>query len=430
VKAVVEKSDGLLGTVEVPGDKSISHRAAIVSALAEGTSLVKGYCPSVDCASTLDCLRALGVEVRAVDEEVTIVGRGGAGFERPRAPLDAGNSGTTMRLLAGALAGRGTTATITGDESLRSRPMLRILEPLAIMGARVGSSEGGRPPLTLQGGSLSGIDYRMQVPSAQVKSAVLLAGLGANGPTIVRETVKTRDHTERMLACVGIRVTVDGLSVGVEPGVPRAVQMDVPGDLSSAAFLVAAGLLCPDSGITLRSVGLNPTRMGFLELLRRMEAPLSVALDPVVAWEPRGDIMARSGELKAIELDAEDVALAIDEIPLIALLATQARGRTVISGARELRVKESDRISGTVSGLGAMGARITEIEDGMVIQGPSRLRGAVVSSAGDHRLAMMLALAGLVADGRTEVEGWEWADISYPGFAEVLESVGGRIETG
>jgi 3-phosphoshikimate 1-carboxyvinyltransferase len=428
---VVERSEQLEGTIAVPGDKSISHRAAVVAGLADGSSLIRGMSAAADCESTLSCLEALGVRVRrgtGPGDPISIEGRGKSGFRQPDRELDAGNSGTTMRLLAGALAPHPITVRITGDESLRRRPMRRIIEPLTMMGANVTAGDDeGHAPLTVDGGPLSGIEYSMPVASAQVKSSILLAALGASGPTTIVERVRTRDHTERMLKRAGVGVEVRGLSVKVEPGTPLAMQLDVPGDFSSAAFLMVAALLCPGSRVAIRSVGLNPTRIGFLNILRRMEAPVSIALEGVDSWEPRGDLVARSGSLLPIDVDAEDVALAIDEIPLVALLATQAEGRTVISGAAELRLKESDRIGGTVAGLRAMGGDVRETEDGMVIEGPCRLRGAVVSSARDHRIAMMLALAGMIADGRTMIGDWEWTDISYPGFAEVLEGIGGRI---
>lgn len=431
MKAVISKAGGRLeGDLRVPGDKSISHRAAIVGALSSGMSRVTGFSRAGDCESTLACLEALGVKVARSDVEVTIEGRGGRGFLQPGGALDAGNSATTMRLVAGAVAAQPLDVTITGDRSLLGRPMDRVIEPLVLMGAGIAAGDSeGHPPLRIRGGNLRGLDYSPPVASAQVKSAVLLAGIGAAGATTVREKVRTRDHTERMLRRAGAEVVVDGLSVSVEPGVPAAVDVDVPGDFSSAAFIIAAALVCPGSRVRIRGVGLNPTRIGFLEIIRRMGATVSVALDGTDAWEPRGDILVRHGELTAADIDPEDVSLAIDEIPLVALLATQAGGRTSIRGAGELRHKESDRISGTVEGLATLGARVSETPDGMVIEGPIDLVGASVTPRGDHRLAMMFAVAGLAARGNTLVEEWEWTEISYPGFLEVLEGIGGNVDT-
>ena len=414
----------MTGEVVVPGDKSISHRAAIIGALARGTSLIRGYSPAADCESTLRALEELGVDVRRRGAEIRVKGAAGASLREPDSPVDTGNSGTTMRLLAGAVASMPISVTFTGDDSLRRRPMNRVIEPLSLMGARVTSSdEEGHPPLLLRGGKLRGIEYSPRVASAQVKSAVMLAGLAASGPTSVNELVRTRDHTERVLEATGIEVTVNGLTVTVQPGVPLAVEIDVPGDFSSAAFVLAAAAIVPGSDVLVRSVGLNPTRTGFLGLLERMGADLEVTLESE-DWEPRGSVRARYAPLRAVELSAEDVASAIDEITLIALLATRAQGRTRITGASELRLKESDRIAGTVTGLAALGARVEETRDGVEVEGPCELEGTEVAAGGDHRLAMMLAIAGLVAEGRTVVDGWEWTTVSYPGFEKVLERLG------
>jgi 3-phosphoshikimate 1-carboxyvinyltransferase len=307
--------------------------------------------------------------------------------------------------------------------------MDRIIEPLSAMGADITASDAdGHPPLQVKGGKLKGIEYRSPVPSAQVKSAILLAGLGASGTTTVVEPVPTRDHTERMLGRASIKIKREGASVTVQPGVPEAQDLDIPGDISSAAFLIAAALLCPDSDITVASVGLNPTRTAFLELLRKMGAVIDTTLDDTDDWEPSGSIRVRHGQLSAIELGPQEVAGCIDEVTLVALLATQAEGETRIRGAGELRHKESDRIRSTVDALGALGAKIEETGDGMVIRGPTSLDGTGVSAGGDHRIAMMLALGGLVADGRTVVSGWEWSEISFPGFVQVLIELGAEVE--
>ncbi|MBU4174881.1 MAG: 3-phosphoshikimate 1-carboxyvinyltransferase [Actinobacteria bacterium] len=427
MRAAFEKSELLRGEVAVPGDKSISHRAAIVGAVCRGGVTARGFSPADDCSSTCEVLRELGVRVDRAPGRVLVEGRGDTGLEQPVGALDAGNSGTTMRLLAGVLAARPMTVTLTGDDSLRKRPMTRIIEPLRMMGATItGDDAEGHPPLKIQGGALDGIEYSQAVPSAQVKSAILLAGLGASGRTVVREKIPTRDHTERLLERMGIEVVRRGLSVEVEPGVPSGCDLDIPGDLSSAAFVITLALICPKSDITVRSVGLNPTRTGFLDLVRRMGADILVDVEDDGSWEPVGDIRIRHSSLEGIELTGEDVAGAIDEVTLVALLATQAKGRTVIRGAAELRHKESDRIGGTVLGLSAMGADIRETEDGMVIEGGRALTGADVSPDRDHRLAMMFAVAGMAAAGRTIVSDWECSDVSYPGFLEAVRGLGGR----
>jgi 3-phosphoshikimate 1-carboxyvinyltransferase len=417
---------GLKGDVKVPPDKSISHRAAIIAAVSGGACSIKDYSPASDCESTLSCLEALRVTVVRQGNELLVDGRGERGFFPPAVPLDAGNSGTTMRLLAGALAAFDLSITITGDESLLSRPMARIAEPLAMMGADVELAEMGRPPIMLRGGSLKGIEYRPPVASAQVKSAVLLAGLGAAGHTTVIERAATRDHTERILVLAGIEVMRDGLAVTVNPGLPATFDISIPGDFSSAAFLMSGALLVKGSDVTIRGVGLNPTRTAFLDLLDRMGADFEIALDEG-GYEPIGLMRVRGSELESIIVDARDVALAIDEIPLLALLATQAQGVTSISGAGELRTKESDRLDATARTLRAMGANVEEGEDWLTIEGPVPLSGSAVSSGGDHRIAMMAAIAGLVAGGVTTIEGWEWVDVSFPGFAGVLRSLGGEV---
>lgn len=426
MELAVEGKGALAGTARVPSDKSISHRAAIISALSSGTCSIRDYSPAADCGSTLSCLESLGTVVSRRGRDIAIEGRGDRGFVEPAAPLDAGNSGTTMRLLAGALAPFDLEVTITGDESLLSRPMARVAEPLTLMGAGVELHANGRPPLMIRGGRLRGIEYSPPVASAQVKSAILLAGLGAGGDTTVIELAATRDHTERMLALSGIDVCCEGLSVSLTPGVPQAFDLSIPGDFSSAAFLITAALLVPGSDITIQGVGLNPSRTGFLDLLERMGADVETSIDQD-GCEPAGSVRAKAGDLEAIDVGAGDVALAIDEIPLLALLATSARGRTSINGAGELRAKESDRLAATSRTLQELGVKIEEGEDWLTIEGPVRLSGSRVESSGDHRIAMMAAVAGLWASGRTTVEGWEWADISFPGFAQVLRSLGGDV---
>ena len=415
--ATVRAARGLHGTVRVPGDKSISHRALILGAIASGESTVKGLSTGADVRSTADCLRALGVEI--ADEAVG--GRGLHGLRAATAPLDCGNSGTTMRLLAGVLAAQEFASELTGDDSLSKRPMDRVVKPLQEMGARA-----DWPPLRVGGVShLRGIEYAPPVPSAQVKSAVLLAGLYADGTTSVMEPVRTRDHTEVMLGAMGARLTVDGLRVTVEcTDRLQPLHIHVPGDFSAAAFWMVAGGLVSGSDIRILGVGVNPTRTAFADLLTSLGVRLDRANARFEAHEPVADLRVRpASNVRPVLVEHDQAAQMIDELPVLAVAATQVAGTSVISGAAELRVKESDRIYAMEEGLRAMGADITASEDGWVINGPRFLEGARVDSAGDHRVAMALAIAGLIADGKTEIDGAECVDISYPGFFDDLESL-------
>ena len=418
--ATVRTARRLKGEVRLPGDKSISHRALILGAIAEGTSSLRGLSEGEDVRSTGSCLRALGVEVT----ETTVAGRGLRSLEPADSPLDCGNSGTTMRLLSGLLAPQAFESELTGDESLRTRPMDRVVEPLTRMGARA-----SWPPLRVGGGGgLQGIEYRPSFPSAQVKSAVLLAGLFAEGTTEVVEAVATRDHTERMLRAMGAPVTPKGGGVRVEKAERlRPLMLAIPGDVSAASFWLVAGALVPDSRLRIRDVGLNPTRTGFMELLRRIGFGVTAGATSEAGGEPVGWIeVAGSKNLSPAALGAEDSAAMIDELPVMAVAATQLPGVSRIAGARELRVKESNRIDAMAEGLAAMGADIKSLDDGWEIRGPSRLEGARVRSRGDHRVAMALAVAGLIAKGETTIEGAECAAISYPRFFEQLEELAGR----
>lgn len=358
----------------------------------------------------------------ASSQAVVVEGRGPEALRRPSHPLDMGNSGTTTRLLLGILAGRPFEATLIGDASLSKRPMRRVTEPLEKMGARF---EGGdHLPLTVRGGKLTGIRHALPVASAQLKSALLLAGLQAEGPTTVVEPVLTRDHTERMLRFLGARVRTAGTEVTIEPGAPlQAKELDVPGDISSAAFFLVAAAVVPGSAVTARGVGLNPTRTGFLELLRKMGAEVRVSAAPDAGWEPRGDITVTHRPLRAVAVGPSLVPGMIDELPILIVAATQAEGVSRMEGLGELRVKETDRIRSMVEGLSAMGARIRAEGDSVVVEGPSPLRGARVDSFSDHRTAMALAVAGLAAEGETRVEGSEWIGISFPEFAGSLEQL-------
>jgi len=416
------------GTCTVPGDKSISHRAAILAALAPGTSRVRGFSPAGDCASTLAAIRVLGARVEAPGgEEVRIAGPVD-GLARDVGPVDCGRAGTAMRLLAGVVASFPVSAMLTGHSQLLRRPMGRVAEPLRAMGARVSLGHGDRPPIRIAGGGLRGIDHRPPVASAQVKSAVLLAGLRAEGRTLVREPVATRDHTERMLAAMGASIGWSDGGVWVEPSALRPLELRIPGDPSSAAFLWAGAAIAPGSDLTVEDVGLNPTRIGFLRIIERMGASVVVTQGSDRAGEPAGSVRIRHAALTGTRVAAEEIPAAIDELPLVGLLATQADGVTEVRGAGELRVKESDRIAGLVAGLRALGADADEMTDGFVVRGPTPLRAGSVDSLTDHRLAMTFAVAGLIADGPVRVAGSAYTDDSFPGFRALLRELtgGGR----
>lgn len=414
---------GLRGTVEVPGDKSITHRALMLGALADGETEVRGCSRGEDCLATAGALAALGAEVEGWDRPLLrIRGRGLRGLSEPPDVLDARNSGTTIRLLSGILAGQRFFSVLTGDASLRRRPMGRVVEPLRRMGANIAGREGGRlPPLAIQGGPLRGAAIATTVASAQVKSAILLAGLLATGPTEVREPELSRDHTERMLPAFGVPVARDGCCVRLEPPSRlRATAIQVPGDFSAAAFLIVAALITPGSEVCLRRVGVNPTRTGLLDVLRAMGADVSLANPADEGGEPVADLVVRSSSLRGVEVGGGLLPRLIDEVPALAVAACHAAGRTVIRDAAELRVKEVDRIAALAEELSRLGARVSEREDGLIIEGGAPLRGTACRSRGDHRMAMALAVAGLGARGSTEVGGAEAAAVSFPGFAEAL----------
>ena len=423
----------LSGSITVPPDKSISHRAAILNAIASGPAVVENFLVAEDCLSTIACLRSLGVswslrENHDGGSDLTITGRGLAGLSESADVLDAGNSGTTMRLLAGLLAGRPFLSIITGDDSLRSRPMARIVEPLRQMGAQVyGRDSDTLAPLVIMGRRLRGIRYRSPVASAQVKSALLLAGLQAEGETLYEEPVRSRDHTERMLRAMGAGLREENNALRLSPLAKdlAPLSLRVPGDFSAAAFWLVAAALHPDADLTLRGVGLNPTRSGLLDVLKEMGADIVVSEERIVGGEPVADLRARSGKLKGIEVDGPTVVRLIDEVPVLAVAASLAEGRTTVRDVGELRLKESDRVKLLVHELRRMGARIDEEGDALVIEGTDRFTGAVCDSHGDHRLAMALAVAGVVAEGETVIRGAEASDVSYPGFWQVLDSVKG-----
>lgn len=422
-------SGAIRGTYEVPGDKSISHRALILAAISCGRTRVTGFLPATDCLSTRDCMRALGAVIEQVsDTEMNVHGSGLDGLREPEDVLNCGGSGTTVRLLAGLLAGqpRSACSVLTGNAQLRRRPMMRVVAPLRMMGADIdGRDEGKLLPLCVKGSELEGMDYRLPVASAQVKSAILLASLSARGDTTVREPGPARDHTERMLNARGVRLQTDGDGVVTVSPCRGLVAVDqhVPGDLSSAAFLIAAACLVDGSELVVRAVGVNRTRTGLLDVLRAMGADLHLENERDVGGEPIADVVARHSGLTAVEVSGPTIPRLIDELPILALLATQANGTTVVRNADELRVKETDRIATTVEELRKLGARIEAQPDGFVIEGPTPLTGADTNSHGDHRLAMTLAVAGLVARGRTVVHDTECVTDSFPGFESVLQRI-------
>ncbi len=416
----------LRGSIEAPGDKSISHRAAILNAIAEGEAVVESFQSGADCLATLRCLRALGVKIDWDGQgTLRIQGGGRFGLRESADVLNAGNSGTTMRLLAGLLAGQSFFSVLTGDASLRSRPMERVVEPLRAMGARIqGRAGGARPPLAIEGGSLRGIRYRLPVASAQVKSALSLAALYGEGETLLEEPAPSRDHTERMLRAMGVEILGgDGLRVSPPQRELTPLSLRVPGDISAAAFWMVAAAVHPDAEIRLAGVGVNPSRSGIIDALAGMGASITLEEERMWGCEPVADIVVRSSSLRGTVVEGSLIPRLIDELPVLAVAACLAEGETIIREAGELRLKESDRIRTTVLELRRLGASIEEQPDGMVIQGVGCLKGGACGSHGDHRLAMTLAVAGLLAQGETVVRGAEASSISYPGFWHHLEEL-------
>jgi 3-phosphoshikimate 1-carboxyvinyltransferase len=421
----IEPAAALVGHIAVPGDKSISHRALMIGAVGEGETLIRHFGRSADTEATMSALRELGATVHEDDvDTIRVEGLGLRGLREPGGPIDCANSGTTLRLLAGLLAGQSGRFELTGDDSLRRRPADRIAQPLAEMGARVETADG-RPPLFIEGGELHGIRYELPVASAQVKSCLLHAGLYASGRTTVIEPLPTRDHTEIMLAAAGAPVTRRPGRVSVGPAERlRLGEVDVPGDFSAAAPFIVAATLLPGSELTIYDVGLNPRRMGLLDVLERMGARITVFHRHRSRGEPVGDLEVRSAELVATIVHAEEVPRMVDELPLFALAAAGARGESKVEGARELRVKETDRIETVTTSLRALGIRITASDDGFGVRGvPSRPRGGGMSSDGDHRIAMLGAVAGLVSRDGVAVKDAEAVAVSFPGFFELLDSV-------
>ncbi|MBI5135723.1 MAG: 3-phosphoshikimate 1-carboxyvinyltransferase [Nitrospirae bacterium] len=429
-RLVTRQSGPLSGSVRVPGDKSITHRSVIFGAMAAGTTVVHGYLPSEDCQATAEAFRMMGASITVDGATMTIISPGWNALTEPADVIDCGNSGTTARLLTGLLAGLPLFACLTGDASLRRRPMKRVAEPLAAMGAHIDGRGGGALlPLAISGRQLNAIDYRSPVASAQVKTALLLAGLTARGTTSVTEPAPSRDHTERMLPAFGVRLEVAGSRVAIAGGqamTAPAGPITVPGDISSAAFLIAAATLVPGSEVTIQNVGLNPTRTGLLTILDRMGAAIERTNRREAGGEPVADLIVRHAPLKGIEIEPALVPSAIDEFPILFALATQAAGTTRVRGADELRVKESDRIAAMARELARVGATVREHPDGLEVTGRTPVKGAECQAYGDHRLAMSMAVLGLVAEGDMVVDPGPIAT-SFPGFAGLLAGVGAAL---
>ena len=420
----IRRAPAISAEITVPGDKSISHRAVMLAAMSNGPCVIRGFLPSEDCLSTVGAIRALGIEIERPDEETLIVHGQRRVFTAPKGDIDCGNSGTTMRLLAGILAGQPFRSRLTGDPSLSKRPMKRIMEPLQQMGANI-TAEGKdhRPPLVIEGGKLSPLHYISPVASAQVKSAVLLAGMFAHGKTSVTEPSQSRDHTERMLEYFLVRPQKQDLTVSIHGGqTPESRDFQVPGDISSAAFWMVAAAANPRSHLLVKNIGLNETRTGIISVLVRMNAHVREAVQTEEA-EPLGTIEIKGARLKGTVIEGKEIPNVIDEIPILAVAAALAHGTTIIRDAGELRVKETDRLTAIATNLRAMGAQVVELEDGLEIIGGAPLHGARVESFGDHRIAMAFAVAGLFAEGETVIQDVDCVNTSYPGFYKQLEQV-------
>lgn len=412
------KSHPLKGEITVPGDKSISHRGIMLGALANGTTSITNFLKGADCLSTISCFQKTGIEIEETENEILVHGKGLHGLSAPKEILDAGNSGTTTRLISGILAGQNFSCDLTGDASIQKRPMKRIMTPLSMMGADITSvHNNGCAPLHIKGAPLKGISYQSPVASAQVKSCVLFAGLYADGKTSVTEPFLSRNHSELMLSSFGASVQTCGTTATIEPEpVLTAQKVEVPGDISSAAFFIAAGLLIPGSELLIKNVGINPTRDGILRVCRQMGANLELLNTRTQCGEPVADILVKHSELNGTVIEGDLIPTLIDELPVIAVMAACANGETIIRNAEELKVKESNRLEIIVHHLSEMGCDITGTEDGMIIRGGKPLHGAVLDSHLDHRIAMSFAVAGLVADGETEITNADCVNISYPGF--------------
>lgn len=415
----------LVGNVTIPGDKSISHRSVMFGSIAHGETKVTNFLPGDDCLSTISCFRKLGVTIEESDNELRIIGNGFEGLTEPSELLDVGNSGTTIRLLMGILAGRPFFSSLIGDESIGKRPMTRVTVPLSKMGAKLdGRKNGSYTPISIRGGYLQPIKYELPVASAQVKSSLILAGLQADGVSTIIEPAETRDHTERMIRQFGGEITKDHHTIRVEGGQKlTGTTIRVPGDISSAAFFLVAGAIIPDSEILLENVGLNPTRTGIIEVMQKMGADLEIVQAEDNGFEPSGNLRIKTSNLKGTVVEGNLIPRLIDEIPIIALLATQAEGTTIIKDAEELKVKETNRIDTVVQELNKLGANIEATHDGMIIHGKSKLNGGEVSSHGDHRIGMMLAIAALLCKDEVELARPEAISVSYPNFFSHLNNL-------
>ncbi|ETI66488.1 3-phosphoshikimate 1-carboxyvinyltransferase [Neobacillus vireti] len=418
-------TERLLGEITIPGDKSISHRSVMFGSIAYGETRVTNFLPGDDCYSTISCFRKLGVAIEENDNELRIFGNGFEGLTEPDEVLDVGNSGTTIRLLMGILAGRPFFSTLVGDDSIGKRPMTRVTVPLTNMGAKIdGRKNGAYTPVSLRGKQLTPIHYKLPVASAQVKSAILLASLQADGISTIIEPAKTRDHTERMIRKFGGEITRDNQLITVKGGQKlHAATIHVPGDISSAAFFLVAGAVIPNSEIVLKNVGLNPTRTGIIEVMKKMGAELQIVQKDENGFEPFGDLIIKTSALKGTVVEGDLIPKLIDEIPIIALLATQAEGKTIIKDAEELKVKETNRIDTVVQELKKLGAAIEATADGMIIHGKTKLSGGTVSSHGDHRIGMMLAIAALLSNEEVILENPEAISVSYPNFFNHINSL-------
>lgn len=418
-------SGGMNGTIRVPGDKSISHRAVLFGSIAEGKTEIDGFLNGADCRSTISCMRQLGISIEETKDKVFVNGKGLFGLNESKTVLDTGNSGTTFRLISGILSGQKFESHLDGDSSIRKRPMGRIIKPLSMMGAKIKSeNDNGLAPLSIYPSSLHGIDYKSPVASAQVKSAILLAGLYADGETFVTEPARSRDHTERMLGAFGADLSINGNRVGIsDHPLLKGKHITVPGDISSAAYFLAAGLIVPNSCITVLNVGINPTRSGIIDVIKKMGGNIVIENNRIESGEPVADITVSTSALHGTDISGDIIPALIDEIPVISVMAAAADGTTTIRDASELRVKESDRVKTVTENLRAMGAEIEPHEDGMTINGGRSLHGAYIHTYGDHRLAMSMAVAGLIADGVTTFDDSSCVYVSYPGFFESLQKM-------
>lgn len=420
--SIIKRTQPFLGEINIPGDKSISHRSVMFGALAKGTTEITNFLKGADCLSTIDCFRKMGIEIEQTPEKILVHGKGLRGLCAPSETLNTGNSGTTTRLISGILAGQNFSTTLSGDTSLNSRPMGRIMEPLREMGANISSINNNNcAPLKIEPGSLHGIHYQSKVASAQVKSAILLAGLYADGQTSVTEPTLSRNHTELMLKGFGADVTSHNTTASIRPCKELYAQkIDVPGDISSAAYFIAAGLIVHGSELLIKNVGGNPTRAGILKVCKDMGADITYINETTAGGEPTADILVKHSHLHGTVIEGDIIPTLIDEIPMIAVLAAFADGTTVIRDAAELKVKETNRIATVTENLLAMGGNITPTDDGMIIEGTGSLRGAKINSYLDHRIAMAFAIAALAAEGETTILDSQCVDVSYPGFFEML----------